>query len=111
MKPGKELNELVAFHVLEWRKVQGRWYPDDSETEIIVPDFSGDISKAWQVVDVICQMGFRLQLTGSKIWQARFYKSVSHTLETHAMDATSGNPATAICIAALAAKGYSESSR
>jgi hypothetical protein len=51
--------------------------------------------------------GFRLQLEGSKLWKARFYKSVAHTLETLAFAETAKDPATAICIAALASKGVS----
>ena len=70
-----------------------------------IPPYSSDLEAVWPLVDLICAEGYRLQLEGSKIWQARFYKSVARTLDTRAVLATSNHPATAICLAALNIKG------
>ncbi len=92
MRPGKEMNEWVARHVL-------------GEAGESAPAYSEDLATAWKLVDLICESGFRLQLDGSRLWQARFYKSAAHTLETHAVSTTGRTPAEAICLAALALKG------
>lgn len=90
---GKKLDELVAKHVLE-KSGSGEVSP-----------YSTDLNSAWEVVDRVCDEGYRLQLDGSRIWQARFYKSAAHTLETQAFSVTGKTPALAICLAALAVKG------
>jgi hypothetical protein len=107
MKAGKPLDVLVAQHVFGWTIENGKWLDPDSKEEVPRRPFSTDISQAFEVADQIfnIERGFRLGLDGSKLWQARFYKSVAHTLETRAMAATSGNPAEAICLAALAVRG------
>jgi hypothetical protein len=105
------IDELVAEHVLGWEKREGRWAFQNNDgtwtTETPLRRFSHDMNAAWMVVDRVCEKGFRLQLEGSKIWKARFYKSVSHTLETLAFAETAKQPAMAICVAALASKGVS----
>ncbi|MBC7386381.1 MAG: hypothetical protein H7301_09515 [Cryobacterium sp.] len=95
MDAGKKMDALVAEKLLDWKKESG----------MPAPAVSTDLSSAWKLVDPICDRGFRLQLSGSRIWQARFYKSVAHTLETRAFEATGSNPAEAICLAALAVNG------
>jgi len=99
----KKVDEAVALHVLSWRQDGERWF--DSDVEVGIRPFSRDLTAAWEVVDRVCEEGFRLQLDGSRLWLARFYKSAAHTLETRAYSATAGNPAEAICLAALAFKG------
>lgn len=94
MKGSRALDEIVADKVLG-RKWEGQ----------APPRYSGDIAAAWEVADWVCDQGFRLQLEGKKLWQARFYKSVAHTLETQAFSASAGSPAEAICLAAMAFKG------
>ncbi len=69
------------------------------------PPYSTDIAAAWKVVDVICDEGYRLQLSGGRTWIARFYKSVAKTLETRAFEKTGSSPAEAICLAALEMNG------
>lgn len=110
MQPGSEMDELVAERVLGWRREGAGWLLPDSDTRAELRPFSEDLSAAWGVATRICKEGFRLQLDGAKIWQARFYKSVAHTLETRALSATARNPATAICLAALAVRGVHASS-
>ena len=90
-----KIDQLIAEHVFEL----GKGEP--------IPAYSEEIGAAWAVVDQICDRGFRLQLEGGRIWRARFYKSMAHTLETNAFAATSGNAAEAICKAALTLKGIS----
>ncbi len=89
---GKKLDQRVNLAVF-----------DDDAGE--APKFSTDVATAWRVVDEICDRGYKLQLSGSRIWQARFYKSAAHTLETQASTATGSSPAEAICIAALIVLG------
>ena len=88
MDAGKELDTVVIQNVFDKN----------------LP-YSTDLAAAWLLVEKICEDGYRFQLDGSKIWQARFYKSVSHTLETKAFLATARTPAAAICKAALAVRG------
>ena len=101
-----KIDELIAEHVLEWRKEGSKW-KDASGTPVELPRFSEDIAAAWTVVDPICDRGFRLQLEGGRLWRAKFYKSMAHTLETNAFAGTAGNAPEAICKAALAVKGVS----
>jgi hypothetical protein len=105
MDAGKKLDELTAERVLKWKNESGRWSDPEAEKDVVLKPFSTDLNAAWLVVDKICEEGYRLQLEGSRIWQARFYKSVAHTLETRAYDATAGEPSLAICRAALAVRG------
>ena len=105
MDAGKKMDELTAERVLKWKNKDGQWRDEEAERDTSLQPFSAVLNAAWLVVDKICEEGYRLQLEGSRIWQARFYKSVAHTLETRAYDATAGEPALAICRAALAVRG------
>jgi hypothetical protein len=98
-----KLDEEVAQHIMNWKKSGESWIDEDGN-HVALKSFSTDLNATWEVVDKICDLGFRLQLSGSRIWQARFYKSASHTLETHAFDTTKSTPAEAICTAALSIK-------
>lgn len=109
MRAGKELDENVARHVLELREEGGRWLEVGTEKEVALRPYSEDIAAAWILVDQICDRGYRLQLEGGRLWRARFYKSMAQTLETHAFSGSGGNPAEAICKAALALKGVMSS--
>lgn len=93
---GTDLDAAVLQHVFA---AQG------SAESLSPKPYSTDLRAAWEIVDFVCNQSFRFELTGKKIWQARFYKSVSHTLETQAFLATGREPAEAICRAALAIKG------
>lgn len=93
MRLNPALDALVAEKVLGGKKTDS------------APRFSSDLAAAWEIVDHVCDQGYRLQLDGKKLWQARFYKSVAHTLETRAELASGSSPAEAICLAALALQG------
>jgi hypothetical protein len=110
MKAGKKLDEMVAEHVIGWSLREGQWYDPSGDTKKTLLPFSTDVTTAWQVAERIFELerGFRLQLDGSKLWQARFYKSTAHTLETRAFLVTGGTPAEAICLAALAVRGITK---
>jgi hypothetical protein len=99
-----KINEMVAFHILEWSLKDGKWFDPRAQRECELTDFTTDLNAAWKVAELICDKGFRLQLSGSRAWTARFYKSVAMTLETLAYEASDRSPAMAICKAALAAK-------
>ena len=91
MEGGPKLDELVVSHVLGGGAG--------------LRPYSTDLNAAWELAEKVCDLGYRLQLDGSRLWLARFYKSAAHTLETQAFSATSGSPAAAICLAALTMKG------
>lgn len=91
---GKEMDALVAEYVF-----------GEAGGENPPQPYSTDLTAAWTVVDSICDDGYRLQLSGARTWQARFYKSVAKTLETRAIERTGATPAEAICLAALELNG------
>ena len=105
MAGSKKLDGYVALHVLDWKNHEGKWTDSGCGTEVELTPFSTNIAAAFELAASICAKGFRLQIEGSRIWQARFYKSAAMTLETQAVAATGSTPAEAICLAALAAKG------
>jgi hypothetical protein len=104
MEAGTKLDEAIAEKVLGWEKSPSGWRDPRQGKELPLPAFSTDIAAAFQLVDLVCDAGFRLRIEGKKIWNARFYKSASHSLETHAYPATGSTPAEAIALAALALK-------
>ena len=65
MKPGKELDHLIAEKVLGWKKIPERthecnWIWDRNEgctasRGQITPRFSTDIGDAWQVWEKLCE--------------------------------------------------------
>lgn len=89
---------------MKWKRTGDQWVDEEGNAVSLKP-FSSDLNATWEVVDKVCDYGFRLQLSGSRIWQARFYKSASHTLETQAFNVTKSTPAEAICVAALSISG------
>ena len=93
MNPGKEMDAAVAEYVFNERGAGPH------------PAYSSDLVAAWKVVDSVLADGYRLQLSGAKTWQARFYKSVAKTLETRAIERSGASPAEAICLAALEMNG------
>lgn len=92
MNAGKEMDAAVAEYVFNQRSGSA-------------PAYSTDIAEAWKVVDAVVADGYRLQLSGGKTWQARFYKSVAKTLETRAFERSGTTPAEAICLVALEMNG------
>ena len=94
MQPGPLLDQAIAQHLF-----------NSSTLDQPAPPYSTDLTTAWEVVDRLCDQGYTLQLSGTRAWKARFYKSVSHTLETKAFEATFRAPAAALCIAALRVYG------
>lgn len=94
MIAGREMDAAVAEYVFNLRAGNGHW-----------PEYSTDLGQAWKVVDAVCADGYRLQLSGAKTWQARFYKSVAKTLDTRAFERSGATPAEAICLAALELNG------
>jgi hypothetical protein len=108
MEAGRKLDEWVALQVLGWEREGAGWRDPESGEPVALRRFSHEIAAAWEVVDRICDRGFRMQLSGSRIWQARFYKSAAHTLETHAVAVTGASPAEAICLAAVELLGSGE---
>jgi hypothetical protein len=67
MKAGRELNELVAEKVMGWRYVT---FPDGAmphvkhwhgpNDECLLPDFSGSINAAWQLVEKLIEAGWNV---------------------------------------------------
>lgn len=105
MDAGKKFDEFVAIQLLKWEKRDGSWFAPGSDVPAKLEAFSTDVGCAWRFVDQTLEKGFKLQLSGSRIWQARYYKSVAMTLQTRAFEATGSNPAEAICLVTLALEG------
>lgn len=114
MKPGRELDSLVAEKVMGWRKdsdgdwerpskdaIDG-WYPDH-----LFP-YSTDIAAAWEVVEKLTAQ-FGDDFTIWSIWsrenkiRARFNRGESRTYAAQADAPTAPH---AICLAALKAVGH-----
>ena len=95
MKPGRELDKLIARKVLKLKDEHGFFI------ELDCPHYSTDIKAAWEIVDKLGEHPgyYDLYLAGhSTQWRARFEEQDTHT-------AKGETPAHAICLAALKAVG------
>lgn len=112
MKPGRELDALVAEKVMGWRvgeRFDGDWYLMEpasggmggNPVPMRLEHYSTDIAAAWQLVEKVGTGWLYLTLTQdsdrtSDYWRAAFHR------RTDAPDAVNGDTAPhAICLAAL----------
>jgi len=102
MKPGRELDMLVAEKVMGWMvKVREIvWSVDKHGFTRPLPFFSSDIKDAWQVVESI--KGRRIAI--EKTLSGSFYCCIGHSADGHKpVDYQAKTAPEAICKAALLA--------
>lgn len=104
MTPGRELDALVAKHVMNWDFVDGEWHAQNEIglTDVMphVPSYSTDIAAAWEVVEkseLLSGAYLRFESLVSQ-WQIGYICDGSFEMET--WGATVPH---AICLAALKA--------
>lgn len=107
MKPGRELDALVAEKVMGWKSVEHRFEdpfhrwdgiaPEHGSHRFTVPDFSTDIAAAWEVVEKLNDLILERDVTA----EGTRYNVVIDGIETWAETAPH-----AICLAALKAVGH-----
>lgn len=118
MKPGRELDALVAEKVMGWRllnlRTEGYSPGQDSRVHNSkpIPPYSTSISAAWEIVKHLMEKGFEIALWGPV--DRGFKKNPNWVSEvtnmvTRAWWQSEADTAThAICLAALKAVGYTE---
>lgn len=95
MKPGKELDLLIAKHVMKFPEYM--FFQDMS----VIPDFSTDIKTAWEVVDKLISDGRDIEIRGfMKNDPSRWQVVVDNAM--YELGETASH---AICLAALKATG------
>lgn len=112
MKPGRELDALVAEKVMGWR-----WFTDEFNPRPVLvppgmprqsalPSFSTDIAAAWEVVERLRGMEPELSWNDeARCWIVGFWKGPSAPSTIHGSSDSAPN---AICLAALKAVGRLE---
>lgn len=97
MKPGREVDALVAEKVMGWTISEGFYYGPGERVPANIPRYSTDIAAAWEVVEKMRgAAGFMLVNFAGGGWQADIGDACEHA-ETAAH---------AICLAALTGVGY-----
>ncbi len=110
----EELNAKAAEKVLGWTRIDDDLYlPNDSRAPSIcsednrlhLPDFSGNIAYAWQVVERMREMGYGwcVNTLGRPI-HCNFFLHEYGEVERRDNDAIADTAPEAICLAALSAK-------
>lgn len=124
MEAGRELNALVAEHVMGWRWLslepefpeQKALYPPDLEVDQVswcvgddpkelAEDYSTDIRAAMNVVEKLNRLWFEIgrENAGGVRWDAIFYNDPDLKDSVHV---TADTAPLAICLAALMTVGY-----
>lgn len=119
MKPGIELDALVAEKVMGWRYKEtvysggavlspAQWIKPNGWPVDIVPHYSTDISAAWEVVEKMSKTHFsEMAMTeledGTWGWMARFIRVLNEPYTVKGYRATAKTAPEAICKAALLA--------
>ena len=117
MKPGLELDILVAEKVMKLKVVKNKsgskyggfyysigrpyWYDDqgDMKLENPVPNYSDDIVAAWEVVEKMRRKIFRIE-TDSMLWTIVIHKMDKRGIKSYQAAMSDSFPH-AICLAAL----------
>jgi hypothetical protein len=111
MKPGRELDALVAEKVMGYRRhhddCNTYWVDSDGEEPTHSHDYSTDIAAAWEVVEKLAEKRIQISAAplwgseGRMIWEATWKKVNDTWNPVHANSAPH-----AICLAALKAVGH-----
>lgn len=99
MKPGRELDALVAEKVMGWTEVCG-YEGEYKGYWKILPKYSTDIAAAWAVVELPLFDGWAIGRNASGKWE------VFNPWENNFVVSVADTAPHAICLAALKAVGY-----
>ncbi len=103
MKPGRELDALVAEKVMGWKMDASAVWHGPGPSCLVLPHYSTDIADAWEIVEKLQSQDWACILDNVKDflgnWQAHFEK------DRRACTAESESAPHAIALAALKAVG------
>lgn len=110
MKPGRELDKLIAERVLGWVTL----LPGSNTQVGLFSPYSTDIAAAWQVVEKLVDMGYVVSICWGPGGDGQRYASIQMQLDIalaadlafrnpRDMDAVAETVPLAICLAALKA--------
>jgi hypothetical protein len=109
MKAGRELDALIAEKVMGWvlpphSSVVGQMWVETPSGRVHpkLPEFSSNISDAWQVVEKMKEIGYMMWLEQEGVYQCVFFRGLGY--QVHDYSVASSAPL-AICLAAIKAKG------
>lgn len=115
MKPGKELDALIAEkvmdnHIMRQTVINGelsyRVYSFVGEDGLYeIPSYSTDIAAAWEVVEKMLSLGFFYTVHGQEKEQYASFLEEGPTKRFPKPSMTKDSVAHAICLAAIKAKG------
>lgn len=113
LKPGRELDALIAEKVMGWKFNPGKvWIrpggpaPFEDVYKTQPPEYSTDISAAWEVVKKLKHLHPQISYCDTTCqWTLRFNNINKEISEFSDIDGDSTAPH-AICLAALKAVGY-----
>ena len=103
LEAGKELNELIAVHVMDWIYLFGEgWLMSNGEFIDSLPDFSDDMCAAWIIIEELKDFFYEITVDIDGDWRCFF--TTKDDVEVFAIAETA---ALAICRAALTtAEGF-----
>lgn len=121
LSAGRELDALVAVHIMGWQpdniygargQLAGQWIYTPEGNISDIPHYSTDIAAAWQVVEKLRERSFYssytdLSLDTGKGWYSWHFHD-HRPLSAYSSDATASTVPLAICLAALKAVGAIE---
>lgn len=112
MKPGRELDALVAERVMGWTDIkfgeektagllEGFGQPPSNSGRIAFPNYSTDISAAWEILEEFCLTHLTHGVNG---WCCIIGRQIDETT-VHSTEAKAETAPHAICLAALKVLG------
>ncbi len=90
LKPGRGLDKLIAEKVMGWTEIKTEVIPETGwdlygvnskgEGDFLIPDYSTDISAAWEVVEKLISIGYMVDIqTHTRFHQVQLEKLVGET--------------------------------
>lgn len=109
LKPGRELDALIAEEVMGYNVMRTEWdaheiYTEQARSAVPCPNYSASIEAAWQVVQKLSKEGwhFRIEIDADG---ELFSVSLFRNERDGQSEIWAGNAPEAICLAALKALG------
>lgn len=110
LKPGRELDALVAEKVMEWqdcmldnKPIDGLGKTPEGRTAVIIPNYSTNIAAAWEVVEKMRNLGWFFDLNFQASYTAMF--RTDYLITTRRFEEKEETAPHAICLGALKAVG------